>query len=177
MPFRLLLRGMIIGFSIAAPVGSIGILCIRRTLARGRRSGLLSGLGAATADAVYGAIAAFGLTALSQALIRQQIWLRPIGGAFLIFLGLRVFVRQTGSESEPSRRLSSAGAFVSTFALTITNPVTILAFAAVFAGLGLGSASPSYLSASMVVLGVFPWVGSMVAPLKQRGGPVSKQAH
>ena len=74
------LRGLVIGFSIAAPVGPIGVLCIRRTLAGGRLHGLVSGLGAATADASYGAIASFGLTAISGVLVDQQVWLRLIGG-------------------------------------------------------------------------------------------------
>ena len=79
-----LLRGLLIGFSIAAPVGPIGVLCIRRTLARGRASGLVSGLGAASADAVYGSVAALGLTAISTFLVDQQTWLRLVGGAFLV---------------------------------------------------------------------------------------------
>src|SRR5438477_13103318 len=84
-----LLKGLVIGFSIAAPVGPIGVLCIRRTLADGRLAGLMTGLGAACADAVYGAIAAFGLTWLTQALIGQQRWIRGIGGAVLLYLGAR----------------------------------------------------------------------------------------
>ena len=91
MDTRFLLRGLIIGFSIAAPVGPIGVLCIRRTLAEGRASGLASGLGAATADAIYGCIAGFGLTFISSMLISQQVWLRLIGGVFLCYLGLRPF--------------------------------------------------------------------------------------
>ena len=91
MEFNFFLRGMIIGFSIAAPVGPIGILCIRRTLAEGPTSGLVSGLGAATADAIYGFIAGFGLTVISNLLIRQQIWLRLLGGGFLCYLGMKTF--------------------------------------------------------------------------------------
>src|SRR5512142_1273110 len=85
------LKGLVIGFLIAAPVGPIGILCIRRTLADGRAIGFLSGLGAATADMSYGAIAAFGLTAVQNLLLRQQTWLHLIGGSFLVYLGLRTF--------------------------------------------------------------------------------------
>ncbi|MBI4240430.1 MAG: LysE family transporter, partial [Candidatus Rokubacteria bacterium] len=87
-----LLRGLVIGFSIAAPVGPIGLLCIRRTLAEGRRSGLATGLGAATADGVYGAIAGFGLTLVSSALVGSQTWLRLGGGIFLCYLGARTFL-------------------------------------------------------------------------------------
>ena len=150
-----LLRGLIIGFSIAAPVGPIGVLCIRRTLAEGRIHGLVSGLGAATADAIYGCIAGFGLTFISNFLISQQIWLRLIGGGFLCFLGVTTFL------SKPSEQAASAtgnglfNAYVSTFFLTVTNPMTILSFAAIFAGFGVGSANGSYVSAAILVLGVF----------------------
>ena len=92
MDIELLLRGIAIGFSIAAPVGPIGVLCIRRTLAEGRASGFLSGLGAATADAVYGCVAGFGLTLISGVLIRGQFWLRLVGGLFLCYLGVRTFL-------------------------------------------------------------------------------------
>ena len=97
----LLIKGVIIGFSIAAPVGPIGVLCIRRTLAEGRLSGFLSGLGAATADATYGMIAAFGLTTISNFLIGQQIWLRLIGGLFLCYLGIKTFKTKTLDETIP----------------------------------------------------------------------------
>src|SRR5512147_2656599 len=89
---NLWLKGLILGFSIAAPVGPIGVLCIRRTLAEGHLTGFLSGLGAATADMLYGSIAAFGLTALTDLLVDQQLWLRLIGGLFLIYLGIRTFL-------------------------------------------------------------------------------------
>ena len=91
MEINFFLRGLIIGFSIAAPVGPIGVLCIRRTLAEGSTSGLISGLGAASADALYGAVAGFGLTFISNTLISQQIWLRLIGGVFLCYLGIKTF--------------------------------------------------------------------------------------
>jgi len=104
MPF--FLCGLVIGFSIAAPVGPIGVLCIRRTLAKGRAFGFVSGLGAATADAVYGGIAGFGLTFLSGFLVSEQDWLRLVGGLFLVYLGVRTFVaRPTASGvGGPGRR-------------------------------------------------------------------------
>src|SRR3712207_6795932 len=125
-----LLRGLIIGFSIAAPVGPIGVLCIRRTLSDGRSAGLLCGLGAASADAVYGCVAAFGLTSVSGFLVDQQLWLQLVGGVFLLYLGLRTF-RGRLDEGEPAvvSRTSYrglAGTYASTFFLTITNPLTIL---------------------------------------------------
>jgi len=148
-------KGLVIGFSIAAPVGPIGILCIKRTLTSGRWVGLASGLGAATADAIYGFIAAFGLTFISNFLIQQQTWLRLIGGAFLCYLGIKTFFSQPADSSAPSSHLNLLNAYGSTFFLTLTNPLTILSFAAIFAGLGLVDASSDYLSASIMVLGVF----------------------
>jgi threonine/homoserine/homoserine lactone efflux protein len=155
----LVVRGVVIGFSIAAPVGPIGVLCIRRTLADGRASGLLTGLGAATADAVYGGIAALGLTALTDALVGGQVWIRLIGGAFLLYLGARTFLAKPADRAAAaSGRAGLLGAFASTFVLTLTNPMTILSFVAVFAALGLGTTHPDPASAAGLVLGVF--VGS-----------------
>lgn len=149
------LRGLVIGFSIAAPVGPIGVLCIRRTLAGGRLHGLASGLGAATADASYGAVAGFGLTAVSGALVEQQAWLRLIGGLFLCALGARTFLARPASEAAPARRSGLLGAYLSTFALTLTNPLTILSFAAIFAGLGIVETGADYGAALTLVAGVF----------------------
>lgn len=150
-----LLRGLIIGFSIAAPVGPIGVLCIRRTLADGRASGLVSGLGAATADAIYGCVAGFGLTFITRILIGQQNWIRLLGGLFLCYLGLRTLLARPVEKAPAAAGRGLVQAYASTFFLTLTNPVTILAFAAIFAGLGVGSESGNYLSAGLLVLGVF----------------------
>ncbi len=150
-----LIRGLIIGFSIAAPVGPIGVLCIRRTLAEGRTAGLVSGLGAATADAIYGSIAGFGLTFISTMLLRQQGLFRLIGGIFLCYLGLRIFLARPVEHAAKTGRNGLVGAYLSTFFLTLTNPVTILSFMAIFAGLGLASTSGNYASAGILVLGVF----------------------
>jgi threonine/homoserine/homoserine lactone efflux protein len=155
MPISFFFKGFIIGFSIAAPVGPIGVLCIRRTLAEGRASGLISGLGAATADALYGCIAGFGLTFLSNLLIQHQVWIRVIGGLFLCTLGLRTFAAGPAKESASVKGGGLAGSYGSTFFLTLTNPMTILSFAAIFAGLGLGSIGGNYLSSGVLVLGVF----------------------
>ncbi len=149
------LRGLAIGFSIAAPVGPIGVLCIRRTLVQGRLCGFASGLGAATADAAYGCIAGFGLTAVSNLMVSQQSWLRLLGGLFLCYLGVKsCFARPARSAPAPKSG-ALAGAYASTFLLTLTNPMTILSFAAVFAGLGLGGGATDYDSAALLVLGVF----------------------
>jgi threonine/homoserine/homoserine lactone efflux protein len=155
MDISYLLRGLVIGFAIAAPVGPIGVLCIRRTLAEGRAAGLVSGLGAATADAIYGFIAAFGLTYVSSILIGQQQWIRLIGGLFLCYLGLRTFYAKPAEKPSSAEGIGLVRVYVSTFFLTLTNPMTILSFAAIFAGLGIGSATGNYSSAALLVLGVF----------------------
>jgi len=149
------IKGLLIGLSIAAPVGPIGVLCIRRTLAKGLFSGLTSGLGAATADAFYGTVAGFGLAFVSNFLIRQQLWLRLIGGIFLIGLGFKIFLSKPAQEGEQANENAGFGDYASTFFLTLTNPATILSFAAIFAGLGLGATNGSYVSATVLVAGVF----------------------
>jgi threonine/homoserine/homoserine lactone efflux protein len=155
MDVTYLVKGLIIGFSIAAPVGPIGVLCIRRTLAEGRAAGLLSGLGAATADAIYGFIAAFGLTYVSNLLMGYQTLIRLVGGLFLCYLGLRTCFSKPAQNAAWAEGQGLVGAYVSTFFLTLTNPMTILSFTAVFAGLGIGSATGDYPSATLLVLGVF----------------------
>ncbi len=155
MEITFLLRGVVIGFSIAAPVGPIGVLCVRRTLTEGRLSGLVSGLGAATADAVYGCVAGFGLTFVSGFLVDQQVWLRLIGGTFLCYLGFRILTAKPPETAVSAKRTDLAGAYASTFFLTLTNPMTIISFAAIFAGLGLGSVGGNYVSAGALVFGVF----------------------
>lgn len=153
-------KGIILGFSIAAPVGPIGILCIRRALQFGRLSGLFSGIGAAVADAIYAIIAAFGLTFISNFLIAGQFWLRLIGGGFLLYLGWKTFFSKLKGNLKGVSHTTLLNDFVSTFFLTITNPMTILAFLAIFAGLGLTSVEESYTEASALVVGVF--LGSAV---------------
>jgi threonine/homoserine/homoserine lactone efflux protein len=162
------LRGLAVGFSIAAPVGPIGVLCIRRTITEGRSAGLVSGLGAATADAFYGSIAGFGLTLVSDWLVGQQSWLRLAGGAFLLYLGIRTFLSRPAEQAAPSQRSGLAGAYTTTFFLTLTNPLTILSFAAVFAGLGLATVAGDYLAATSLVVGVF--TGSALWWLLLSGG-------
>jgi threonine/homoserine/homoserine lactone efflux protein len=151
------LKGMLIGFAIAAPVGPIGLLCIQRTLARGRWSGVLSGLGAASADAVYGCIAGFGLASLAGLLLAWQMELRLVGGLFLLYLGWRTWLTPPAAEQARVRpsRAGLLGDYLSTFALTLTNPVTILAFLGIFAGLGLAGGAGNFTAAGALVLGVF----------------------
>jgi threonine/homoserine/homoserine lactone efflux protein len=168
MDIALLVRGLIIGFSIAAPVGPIGLLCIQRTLSSGRVVGLVSGLGAATADAFYGAVAAFGLTFISSLLIDQLFWLRLIGGLFLCYLGLRTFFTGPAERAARASGYGLTGAYSSTLLLTLTNPMTVLLFTGTFAGVGVGGIGGGYGGASAVVLGVF--VGSALWWVLLSGG-------
>ena len=151
----LLLKGGALGLAISVPVGPIGVLCIQRTLAGGRIVGLVSGLGAATADAIYAAVAVLGLAFISEILIGQQALLRLIGGGILILLGIRILLSRPPDKSSPEERSSLAGVYASTFILTLTNPLTILFVAAIFVGIGAATTSASLLSGTTLVLGVF----------------------
>lgn len=150
------LRGLTLGFLIAAPVGPIGILCIRRSLTLGRMAGLITGLGAATADGFYGCVAAFGLTFLSSLFVSQAFWLRVIGGLLLCYLGVKTFLAKPPPEAVTrlEMRRTYLSLYASTFFLTLTNPLTILMFVGVFAGSGL-AAGGNYAIATLVVTGVF----------------------
>lgn len=163
-------KGMLIGLAIAAPVGPIGLLCIQRTLTRGRWSGVLSGLGAASADALYGGIAGFGLASLSGLLLAWRIELQVIGGLFLLYLGWQTWRTPPVAEQAQVRptRQGLAGDYLSTLALTVTNPVTILAFLGIFTGLGLAAAGRDFIAAGALVFGVF--AGSLLWWLLLAGG-------
>lgn len=150
-----LIKGLIIGFSIAAPVGPIGVLTIKRTLSEGRLSGFVTGMGAALADSVYGIIAAFGLTAISSFLLTQEFWIKLIGGLFLLFLGVKSLITKPASKAATVDSKGLFNNFSSTFLLTITNPATILSFLAILAGLGLGTTKTDYSSSITLVLGIF----------------------
>ncbi len=146
------LRAFLIGISIAAPVGPIGVLCIRRTLSNGKLAGFLSGMGAATADMVYGAIAAFGLTVITNLLVENAFWLKLIGGLFLLYLGIKTFMEKPSGKAAQAKQGGYFSMYLSTFFLTITNPITILSFAAIFAGTMIGQNIDSPL---VMVAGVF----------------------
>lgn len=150
----LFIKGLIIGFAIAAPVGPIGLLCIHRSLVNGFKIGLMTGLGAALADGVYGCISAFGLTTVSTLLTAHQLWIRSIGGLFLIYLGSKLFFKKSSDHVKNNNEKSVWHAFTTTFFLTVTNPMTILSFVAIFAGLGIGTEHPNFTNAAMMVFGV-----------------------
>ena len=158
MELLFLLKGLIIGFAMSVPVGPIGILCIRKTLAEGHSRGLIIGLGAATADALYGSIAAFGLTFVSDMIASQHIWVSLLGGGLLMFLGIKTFRAKREDPLLPSERPGFWGSYVSSFLIAVTNPVTVFAFVAVFAAFGLGHRL-TIVSASILVFGVFAGSG------------------
>jgi threonine/homoserine/homoserine lactone efflux protein len=153
MDTSFLFKGLIIGFLISAPVGPIAILCLRRTFTRGRSHGLVSGLGAAAADAVYGFIVAFSLTFISDFIVAHQIIFRSVGATFLFFLGIKTFFSHIAERPSTVTTASFARDFTSTFALTLMNPITLLAFTAIFAGVGLTQSTHSVQG--LLVAGVF----------------------
>jgi threonine/homoserine/homoserine lactone efflux protein len=151
------IRGLIIGFTIAAAVGPISLLVIRRTIEHGGVYGFASGLGVATADASYGAIAAFGLTAVTSILVSGKLVLGIVGGVIIALLGVRTMLSRPGEVARDADRPGLPAAFGSIYALTMTNPMTILSFGAVFVGLGLIAGS-SFVDAAVLTLAV--WAGS-----------------
>ena len=176
MDLTFLVRGLAVGFTVAAAVGPISLLTIRRTLAHGRLYGLVSGLGVALADASYGGIAAFGLTAITSVLVGARVVLGVVGGAFLVWLAIRTIRARPAEAAETDDRPGLAAAFLSIYGLTMTNPMTILSFAGIFAGLGL--AGHGGTEAALLTLGVFLgsslwWVGltAVVGRLRDRVTP------
>jgi len=154
MLFSYLVKGFVIGFSLALPVGPIALLCIRRTLARGPASGVASGMGAATADGIYGLIACFGITFISNFLFSHHIVLRLIGGCILCYLGIRIFLSIPREDPTSGEENGLVHDYVSALLLTFTNPMTVVAFAAIFAAAGVGDTNGNYLGAAVLVAGV-----------------------
>jgi len=161
MLLSFLLKGMLVGIVIALPAGPVGVLCVRRTILHGRLAGFVSGLGAASADAVFGIIAGFGLTFIADLLLDYQNWLRLGGAGFLLAIGISALLsdplHNTRSSRDPEGLLAD---FASAFALTISNPITILAFLAIFAAIGFSGAAATLGRAAILVFGV--WLGSML---------------
>lgn len=151
------LRGLIIGFTIAAAVGPITLLVIRRTIDHGGLYGFASGLGVATADASYAAVAAFGLTAITSVLVSGHVLLGVVGGAVIAYMGYRTIVSRPSGPARDAERPGMLGAFASIYALTMTNPLTIVLYAGVFAGIGLVAGS-SFGDAAVITLAA--WLGS-----------------
>jgi threonine/homoserine/homoserine lactone efflux protein len=153
----LFVKGLGVGIAIAAPIGPVGVLCVRRTLASGRLMGLASGFGAAVADALYGLIAAFGITLVAEWLLQQASVLRAVGGLFLLIMGGHTLLRRPAQTvgMVPRSRGGLVRAFGSTFILTLTNPITLMAFLGIFATIGLAQAAAGAWPALILVAGVF----------------------
>ncbi|WP_292368926.1 LysE family translocator [Methanoregula sp. UBA64] len=154
MDWSVLVAGIIFGFCIAAPVGPIAILCIRRTLACGWRSGIATGLGAATADGVYAGVAAFGLTVVTGLLTGHMTIVSAVGGALLVGLGVRIFLSAPPDTPGTAGECTLLQDYATTVFLTLTNPMTLISFAGVFAALGIGGLSGGGVPAMLMVLGI-----------------------
>jgi len=152
-------RGVATGLIIAAPVGPVNVLCMQRTLEKGWKSGLVSGLGAAAADTIYGSIAAFSITLVIDFLLHEQFWIRVVGGLLLILIGVLYYFRKPQSLKEKKRDEASNSDFVSTFLLTATNPTTVLSFIAVLATLGMKE-QRAVSATALLIGGIF--TGSMM---------------
>ncbi len=157
---NLLIKGCLIGFSIAMPVGPIGLLCIKNSLTRGMIYGLMAGLGAACADTLFGALGGFGMSAVGIFLAKHHLILELLGGVFMCYLGASTFFEKIVESSENTIEGSYWSTFFSTFLLTLTNPMTVLSFAGVYAGLGVGALSDNLSTPLIITLGVF--IGSAI---------------
>ena len=158
MEISLFVQGLFIGFVVAVPVGPIGLLCVNRLLSGGAAYGLSSGLGIAAGDALAAAVAALGLILISGFLVNEQLWLRLLSGLFLFYLGFRTFAMRPAQPGISTEEKSLLGAFTTMFILTFSNPVTVLSFIAIYAGLGVEPLQGYHLSAAVLSSGVF--VGS-----------------
>nr|WP_319392523.1 LysE family transporter [uncultured Desulfobacter sp.] len=156
MEIKYLFKGIVIGVSIAVPVGPIGLLCVKRSLSHGFRAGLVTGLGAATADAFYGFVAGFSLTFITDFLLDKKPWLHILGGLFLCVFGLQTLKKRALEVQYSSAPFSGyLRAYVATLLLTLTNPMTVMAFMGIFTGLGIGLKHNGYAASATLVIGVF----------------------
>ncbi len=155
----LFLKGILIGVAIAAPVGPIGMLCVQKSLRGGFLIGLSAGIGAAIADAIYGAIAASSLTFIMDFLLKKAVILNVLGSIFLCYIGIKMLLPHLRVKSIKDAQTSYLHTMGNTFFLTITSPITVLAFIAIFSGIGL-QPTHDYLDAGILVSGVF--IGSII---------------
>ncbi len=167
MIFLAFLKGVAAGLLMASSAGAVGARCVQRTLAWGRLHGLLSGLGAAVADAMFAVVAAYGLSFVSEFLLTHQKWLRLGGGILLLALGIKHLLSKPPAPDVKEPRRSLSGDMVSAFVLTATNPITIISFLGVFAALGV-TAQTMHNDANVLVAGVF--TGSALWWLVLSGG-------
>ena len=156
---ELFLRGVAAGLAISAPVGPVNVLCIQQTLSKGPRAGVVSGLGAAAADTIYGAIAGFSISFIIQFLLREEFWIRILGGLLLIGIGVYYYRKEPKPIDQQRRSNSPHAEFATAFLLNLTNPTTVLSFLAVLAMLGLGESRTWWLTL-ILIGGIF--VGAMI---------------
>jgi threonine/homoserine/homoserine lactone efflux protein len=153
--FILLAKGLLIGFSTAVPIGPIGIMCIQQSISCGRRRGFVSGLGAATADMLFGSVAIFGVTMISDFLMDNNLIIRATGGVLLLVIGIRIMMgKQEGRVSEVKRE-NMVQSYLTTMLLTLTNPMTILAYMTILAVFNIVAVDRGPLSSSLLVTGIF----------------------
>lgn len=186
MENNIFIKAMVIGFTVAAVVGPIGLLCVQRTLARGWKWGMASGLGVACGDALYGLIGGLGLSLITNFMVGQQLWLRAIGGGVLVYLGLKALLSPDPTQAAEEHSAGAAGflgAYTSIFLLTLSNPMTIIFFAGIYAGLGeigLGSGlMEAVVFALGILLGSLAWwllLVSSVSALRNRFKPTMLSA-
>ena len=152
---QILAEGVLVGFAVAAPVGPVAVVSIERTLRHGLVAGFAVGLGAALADTILGAVAGFGLTFLADMITENGDPIRLVGGIILIVMGAVLILSRQSTRRRPITAADLAHAFLSAFVITITNPITIFAFLAIFAGLGFTESLTTLGHAALFVGGVF----------------------
>ena len=154
-------EGFLLGLAISIPVGPMSFVCINKTLSSGKMHGFIAGLGIATADSFYAAIAAFGMTALSSLLMEHQFWLNVIGGIFLAFIGTKAIFKKTEDLKFQKLKQKDGMGFIrsyfTTLVITVSSPATIFLFISVFTimGVDLSGGDKSFFSASVAVIGFF----------------------
>ena len=157
MGVEFLIKGLIVGFLASIPLGPVGVLCIQRTINKGKYSGLISGMGAATVDMFFALVAALGLTYIINFIEEKQFFIQLIGGGVLIFLGTKIFNTNPIKQIRKHRRRKNKliEDYFSVLFLTLSNPLAVFLFIAAFAGIGMVTSNDSSLKSSLIILGVF----------------------
>lgn len=155
MPFLYLLEGIAIGFLLATPIGVVGILCIKRTLASGRRQGFLTGLGGASADLIFATVAAFGIRLISDFVVAEQYGIRLVGGIFLLLMGFFTMRSRPAVALNTDNVVQQTRTYISTLLLALTNPLVMFGFGAVLSAIGVGGLVDDYAALTMLVAGIF----------------------
>jgi threonine/homoserine/homoserine lactone efflux protein len=157
MDILLLVKGAIVGFLASIPLGPVGVLCIQRTINKGKTSGLYSGLGAAVVDMLYAVVAVLGLSFIIKFIEEQAIYFQFMGGIVLFILGIRIFYTNPVHQIRKHRRKKSnlIEDFFSVVVLTLSNPLAVFLFIAAFAGMGIVTANKTWFDSGLLIVGVF----------------------